>query len=48
MALPPGAFRSAVTGIETSMVGAGCKARFENCALFLERLVLAYTSGGLV
>lgn len=47
MALPPGAFSSAATGIETSMAGGRCKARFDDCALFLERLVLTYTSGGL-
>src|ERR1700685_642048 len=46
MALPPGAFSSAVTGIETSTAGRRCKARFEDCAMFLERVILAYTSVG--
>jgi hypothetical protein len=46
MALPPGAFRSAVTEIETSMAREACKARFEDCAMFLDRLILTYTSGG--
>lgn len=51
MALPPGAFRSAVTGIETSTAGERCKARFWGCATFLRtaqsprtRFIASYSS----
>jgi hypothetical protein len=47
MALPPGAFTSAVMRIETSTACGSCKARFENRAMFLDRAILAYTAGGL-
>jgi hypothetical protein len=45
MALPPGAFSSAVTRIETSTACGSCKARFEDRAMFLDRMILTYTSG---
>src|ERR1700683_3859953 len=47
MALPPGAFSSAVTRIETSTACGSCKACFEYCAMFLHRVIVAYTSGEL-
>lgn len=44
MALPPGAFGSAVTEIETITLRVGCKARFNECALFRDGAGLAYTT----